>query len=430
MATIPAPINQNYSAMVVQADTLHDLPGLDNLRALRMAGMQALVGKDVTAGTIGVLFPAEVQLSPDFCRHNNLYRHSHLNRDPATTGYLDDNGRLRAIKLRQHRSDALFLPLHCLAYLTNDAIPVGTQFDVIDGTEVCRKYVPPHRQPGAPGSRDRQPRKSRIVAFPRHFDTTNYHRIADTLDEHATVIVTQKLHGTSVRIGHIRAERKLSLAERILQRLGVRLSTTEHLFVAGSRNVDKTPVGDYKPTGQHYYGTDVWTEHAGRLSGMVPRIPRDVILYGEIIGWVGTKPIQSGYTYNLAPGQSALYIYRVAMLNADGTTFDLSDAAMREFCAHYGLTPVPHITTTLKWLFDRKLEAYLDVPLTDFIDGAVPLSPESPCDEGVCIRIEGMTPQIYKLKSPEFLQHETKTLDNPTPETIDEDDTDPGPDAE
>ena len=47
-----------------------------------------------------------------------------------------------------------------------------------------------------------------------------------------------------------------------------------------------------------------------------------------------------------------------------------------------------------------------------FEDHLVPLADDSPCDEGVCIRIEsGMIPEIYKLKSPIFLQHETAMLD-------------------
>ena len=43
---------------------------------------------------------------------------------------------------------------------------------------------------------------------------------------------------------------------------------------------------------------------------------------------------------------------------------------------------------------------------------AIPLDDASPCDEGVCLRIEsGMTPTIVKLKSPAFYAHETKMLD-------------------
>lgn len=65
---------------------------------------------------------------------------------------------------------------------------------------------------------------------------------------------------------------------------------------------------------------------------------------------------------------------------------------------------------------DLDVHSYLDTKFRNwridiFKDVPVPLSEDSPCDEGVCIRIEGMIPQIYKCKSPMFLQYETKLLD-------------------
>lgn len=414
MAKIPPPNNLNYSGMVVEVSETHALPGLDNLRAIRIAGMQALVGRDTAPGTVGILFPAEVQLSPEFCHHNNLFRHTHLNADPTQSGYLEDNRRLRALKLRGHRSDALFLPLTALQYITQDAIPIGTQFDTIDNEEICRKYEPHTRRAGV-RSGGGQAKKSRLVTFPKHFDTTNYHRVRDTIDDDTTFILTQKLHGTSIRLGRVPARRTLSRFERIAAWFGANITPTEHIIAAGSRNVDKDPTN---PSQRHFYDTDIWSRIAVETLTAAPRIPDDIILYGEVIGWAGSRPIQKGYTYNLPMGQNALYIYRVAVLTSSGHTFDLSDAAMRDFCRDYNLTPVPYIATMRKALFDRALDTYIDVRLTDFVAGAVPLSPESPCDEGICIRAESTTPQIYKLKSPEFLQYETKALDTATTEDV------------
>ena len=53
---------------------------------------------------------------------------------------------------------------------------------------------------------------------------------------------------------------------------------------------------------------------------------------------------------------------------------------------------------------------------------AVRLSDDSPCDEGVVIRIEGgLCPALYKAKSPMFLAKETKDLDNNIVSMEDED---------
>lgn len=38
-------------------------------------------------------------------------------------------------------------------------------------------------------------------------------------------------------------------------------------------------------------------------------------------------------------------------------------------------------------------------------------------DEGVCLRVEGITPLVVKAKSPLFLQHETKMLDQGVTDT-------------
>jgi hypothetical protein len=42
---------------------------------------------------------------------------------------------------------------------------------------------------------------------------------------------------------------------------------------------------------------------------------------------------------------------------------------------------------------------------------AVPLCKESICDEGIVIRKEWLQPYVTKLKSPKFLEKETKDLD-------------------
>ncbi len=52
----------------------------------------------------------------------------------------------------------------------------------------------------------------------------------------------------------------------------------------------------------------------------------------------------------------------------------------------------------------------LDIRLQDAFAMALPLEPDT-VDEGVCVRIDAITPRIYKAKSPKFLEHETKILD-------------------
>src|SRR5689334_22227169 len=105
-----APANTNYAATVVTIKNIIPLENCDNIVATSLFGFQAITSKDTTVGTTGIVFPAECQLSDEFCKQNNLYRHGEFNVDHGKAGYLEDNRRVRAIKFRGHRSDCLFMP--------------------------------------------------------------------------------------------------------------------------------------------------------------------------------------------------------------------------------------------------------------------------------------------------------------------------------
>lgn len=253
--------NAGYAANVVEVteDNLVALPGLDNLNALHALGYQALVSKDIKPGTRVLLFPAETQLHEDFASHNNLFRHSENNVDPTQKGYLEDNLRVRAIKLRGYRSDALVLPLTSVDFLFSkpqevlfagsDGVTLRDRtwepqiFDHVEGTEICRKYV----RPGSQNSNQpAQPKKVRVATkfFGEHFDTTRYAGNEHLIPWDAHVTVTQKLHGTSVRFATVPVTKNLSLKERFIKWLGFPVQEEEYGFVVGSRRVTKSINGE------------------------------------------------------------------------------------------------------------------------------------------------------------------------------------------
>src|SRR4051794_7797380 len=117
---LEAPENENYAAVVVSITRTVPLENCDNVVGTPLLGFQAIVGKDTQVGDLGIVFPAEVQLSNDYASRNNLHRHGHLNASPEVKGYLEDNGRVKALKFRGHRSDCLFMPLSSLAYAVDD----------------------------------------------------------------------------------------------------------------------------------------------------------------------------------------------------------------------------------------------------------------------------------------------------------------------
>src|SRR5688572_24629984 len=111
---LEAPENPNYAANIERVRNLVPLEGLDNLVAVPLLGYQALVSKDTPIDELAVLFTAESQLSLEYAYENNLHRHGDLNKIESEQGYLEDNRRVKAIKLRGHNSNALLMPLASL----------------------------------------------------------------------------------------------------------------------------------------------------------------------------------------------------------------------------------------------------------------------------------------------------------------------------
>lgn len=413
--------NANYVATVVRVAALEKLDGLDNLRGLRMFGMQALVGKDVQVGDVGVLFSTEVQLSEEFARANNLHRHSDRNADQTQTGYLEDNRRVKAIKFRGNRSDSLFMPLTAFAYLgiKPDAFTVGDSFDSIDGHEICRKFL--LKIPGEFKGTQAKVRRVDLKVFPMHIDSENYWRNAHKIPHDAPIVVTQKLHGTSVRYGTVPVARTKGWFEKLLNKLGFPTLETQYKFVVGSRTVVKSVDLSAEEGKEHFYGDgDLWTQYADKHN-LKEVIPAGYIVYGELIGYTPTgQPIQPNYTYDLEVGAAALYVYRVATVTETGVVTDLTWPAAKAFAHGIGLKTVPEIQTNLHWNFTA--DDWVDVRYYDdatsqnkgaYAEVPVPLSGGTDLvDEGVCVRYDGPNGiYILKAKSPIFLGHESKMLD-------------------
>ncbi len=403
------PENENYAATVVTIQKINELEGCDNVVGTPIFGFQAITSRTTEIGTMGIVFPAECQLSEEFSRKNNLYRHGDLNEDESQKGYLEVNRRVPAMKFRGHRSDCLFMPLESLSYIKKldiSKLKEGDTFDRIGDHEICTKYIIKRN------SREQRLEKNKEKFIrvdkrflPEHYDSDNYFRNADTIPPEREVIVTQKLHGTSIRVGNTIVRRKLSIFEQIAKRLGIQVKESEFDYVFGSRKVIKDVNNPYQ---NHFYSVDIWSEEGKRLEGS---IPEGYLLYGELIGHTpGNGPIQKNYTYQVPDGTCDLYIYRVATVNGQGFICDLSWKQVVEFCNDRGIKTVP-----LLWQ-----GKYKDLVVEDYIDkrfqdegyaGVVPLDKESPVDEGICIRVDGIAPYILKAKGPEFYAHETKMLD-------------------
>ena len=257
---------RNYSATVIRVPKVGKVPNSDRLHFFHTLGIQVIVDESWVAreGELALLFPAEVQLGHEFAAGNGLYRQSlELNKNRGDSGYLEANRRVRTLKLRGNISNGLALPLKSLGPVMEKAnvdwstcmFEEGMVFDTFAGIEICRKYTVPVKDNGQSNKVDARKRKAfkRVdtTYLPEHYDTGQWLREQHTVEPHEEVIITQKLHGTSVRLANTVVKRQLKWYERLAQRLGVQVTDHNYDLVAGSKKVIKDP---NNPNQQHFYG--------------------------------------------------------------------------------------------------------------------------------------------------------------------------------
>lgn len=443
--------DQNYAPLVVdlgQAE-IFPLEGRDRVLGLKAFGMNAIVGKSWVQALLAteervVMIPAGAQVSVGFANANNLHRHEHLNADPTKKGYLEDNRRVKAVRMGGHPSDALVVDAEAFAYLTPSAataanlLPHGFAFDTVDGVTFSEKYIKPSTGTGQSMRVRQGAAKVRVTSesFPEHFDTKNLFR-DDPFRPEDHVFVTQKLHGTSVRLGRVPVRHDLTWLERLARRFGADVREHDFQVVVGSRRVTKSINGKVEDGKEHWYDAgDIWTK---ATEWMHDRIPEGFLVYAEVIGWSPDgAPIQPGYTYNLPVGQSAVYVYRVAVLAESGDVVDLPWRAVQKFAEARGWHVVPELAQQsgvdlepwISSLFLDKRLSELGDAVYDFggpsheerrYPQAVPLSDPKTVDEGVVVRYDGgLQPTVRKAKSPVFLGHESKVMDDGLTDTEEE----------
>jgi hypothetical protein len=412
--------NPNYCATVVRIHNLIPLNGLDNLVGFPCFGNMALLSKDHTVGELGVLFTAETKLSDKFCVENNLYREKDLNKDKTKTGYID-NGRVKPLKLRGNISTALFMPLSSFSYLgvNPEDFKEGQTFTHINDEEICRKYV--IFQPGEKKKNKQKGEKKKRVyvdcnVFKEHVDTQFFLRNLKEFQPNDLIVVTEKIHSTSGRFGHIKVDRDLKWYEKLAKWFGVKVQEQQYRTVCGSRRVVKIDGSE-----QSFYKTDVWSETLQKIAHL---IPKDVMIYGEIVGWAGDKPLQKDYTYQMPPHTTELYVYRIATVNENGFMVDWSWNQIKDFCAKTGIKHVPEIYQGFFKDFDYKVFEDKKFREELGLTQCLPLDNEAPCSEGLVVRLDnGLTPFFTKFKSPQFYLHEgcqitAGTVDIETQESV------------
>ena len=448
--------NTNYTAKVILIENFrqHSDPEVNKLKCCSVDGFNIICGIDSEPGFY-VYFPTACCLNPDFLRYANLYRHKELNNDPDKSGMFDDNGRVKAIRLRGELSEGFILPAvileNYILSVTNKDISLREEieFDTVehDGKTfwINKKYIPKNtRMPGATGSKSKSAKQpkglDRIIEnqFRFHYNTCLIKKCPHVIKPNDVVSITEKVHGTSGISAYVLCNEPRSWKNKLawwintkilgLDVLGTKDYYPDYDYLYSSRTVIKNKYYN-KNVSNGFYGVDVW-KHADDI--VRPWLIKGMIAYYEIVGFLPNGGyIQKGYDYGCVPpteGEKYTYgkhfkvlVYRITLTNICGNVHEFSAREVQQWCNQTGLIPVteyyygyakdlyPDLSTEEHWN-----ENFLQLLANDSrfnMELNSPTCKNKVPHEGIVIKIENMKSEAFKLKCFKFLDAEGKALD-------------------
>ena len=370
-----------YCGYVVKIEKLRKHSNADRLQIATFFGNDTIVSLDAHIGDIGIYFPVDGQLSERYCAVNDLVRRKDEN-GKQCGGYLDPVKRnIKAIKLRGEKSDGIFMPITSLAdFCKISDLKVGDTIDVVNGEEICCKYIP-RRNPTSYHGKGKPHKVKEIIAptFYEHVDTAQLAYNLAAFAPGDLVQLTLKMHGTSGRTGYLPLVRhKKTLLDRLLGRPGKEYR--EYGYITGTRRVVLTE----QRKGGFYESDDFRRAMAKKFEG---KLRKGEVVYYEIVGYQGTngnpimaevqnskvkdpefekkygkttvfsygcdptgsyEPEQSGTMADGTPIYIApccqVYVYRMTMVNEDGDVVEYSPDQIYERCEQMGVPHVPEFT--------------------------------------------------------------------------------------
>jgi hypothetical protein len=428
MFSISEKANRNYLAKVIEVKNLRKHNNADKLQIFTVDGNNVITGLDAKEGDIGIYFPLECAIAPEFLSATNSFREPDRNNNQAAKGFFEYHGRVKAIKLRGEKSEGYYVPFDTdiqvvlnLEMTDNGREFIGTEFDTVNDLLLVKKYIPkgerPQREPGT--GKEKHKRESSLIEgqFRLHDDTSqlgkNMHRINPTDD----ITISYKLHGTSFVSSNILCKRKLSWGEKVAKWFGVKVQEEEYRNIYSSRKVVKNDT--LNKVQNHYYSYDLWSEINDIYKDT---LPKGITVYGEAVGFTKDGAyIQKGYDYSCSPTSEdrrmLTYLYRITYTNVDGKVFEFSYSQIADFCAKYGFRVVPLLFKgKAKDLFPINLEHhwqdnFLSKLKEHYLEKNCWLCSAKVPLEGIVLRKEGLEIEAFKLKSFNFLERESKELD-------------------
>lgn len=436
--------NINYLAKIVQIDNFkpHTDPEVTKLKCCVIDGFNIICGIDSNPG-LYVYFPAGSCLNPDFLHYANLYKHKELNADPEQSGMFEDNGRVKAIRLRGELSEGFILSTTILENyvlsVTNISLNCepNTEFDCVEHEGktfwINKKYIPKNIQTFNTGKSNsgKQPKGiDKIIEnqFRFHYDTVLIKKNPHIIKHNDLISITEKVHGTSGISAYILCKQPLTWKQKLAKWLtGEQFNKYDYIYA--SRSVIKNKYYNSKVS-DGFYEIDVW-KYADDV--VKPWLQKGMTAYYEIVGYLPNGGyIQKGYDYGCIPPKEGdvyqygihfkVLIYRITLTNVDGNVHEFSAREVQQWCKNNGLVEVnqyyygyaanlyPHLDVTNNWSENFLKELANDKDF--YMECDSPTCDNKVPHEGIVIKIENMKSEAFKLKCFKFLDKETKSLDS------------------
>ena len=224
-----------HEAIIAALTNVREHPNADRLKLATVAGHQIVVGIDNHEGEVGVFFYAELQLSEEYAKFNDLIGYTDPETGERKGGFFAKNRRVRAQKLRGEKSEGYWAPLSSLSYTGYDVdkLKLGDKFKELNGHQICDKYFTPATLKAIA---NRAANRANSF-FKKHIETRKLQYEIDRITHGSIIYVSEKIHGTSGRFGYVLDEK--TQKRTILQKLFKRKPkvTVEYDHLIGTRNV-------------------------------------------------------------------------------------------------------------------------------------------------------------------------------------------------
>lgn len=343
-----------YNAYITKIKNIQPHPNADRLNIGECFGNPVIIDKNYTEEDLYIYFPVDGQLSLEYCQYNNLLRKLDEN-GVNIGGYLDpDKRNIKAINLRGSKSDGLVMPLSSLEFTGISILEfkVGDTITVVNGIEICKKYIPRGRKSCMSGGGNRVRKKKLPIAplFSEHADTEQLAYNLSAFKPGDEIEITLKLHGTSARTAYLPVLKgyKRTLWDKITRKEGTPIY--EYDYVSGTR---RTILNDYEGG---FYGSNAFRkQHHDKFVG---KLMKGEIIYYEVVSYTDTgtpimgsvsvpKEYQTQYGktmefhYGNEKPNSDIYVYRMSFTNEDGYSIDYSPYYTQYRCEQMGVKYVP-----------------------------------------------------------------------------------------